>query len=126
MLSEVTNLACQELDCIRGMAVFERDSLEEHLRRYCSIRLMLEEHEISDNITEMVRFYVSRITNIDIAELKKQDMPGMCGSAPAVLAERIHLFLAIQKGLSVKILPDLTPDIQTIQDLTDILIPLLK
>lgn len=86
---------------------------------------MLTENEISDNITKMVRFSVARAIKVDVSELEGLDMPGRCGSAPAVLSKRILLFLAIQKELNVELPVEKTPDIQTLKDLADVLIPLL-
>ena len=125
-LMEATRLARPELEIILAHPDADRAFVEEHLKKYCVIRLMMEEEDISDNITKMVRTDVARSMGVEVSKLEAQDMPGACGSAPAVLSKRILLFLAVQRELGIKLPPDDTPKIQTVQDLADMVIPLLR
>ena len=100
--------------------------LEQAIRRYIALKLQLDEAEVSDNITIMVRISVSKATGIPLEKLKEMDRPGACGSAPAVLAKRVLLFLDVQKKLNVSMPPEKAGSIQTTHDLTEILYPLLK
>lgn len=102
------------------------DELEQAIRRYVALKLQLEGDEISDNITKMVRISVSKASGIPLEKLKEMDRPGACGSAPAVLAKRVLLFLDVQKKLHVSMPPEKAGDIQTTQDLTDVLYPLFQ
>ncbi len=102
------------------------DELEQAIRGYVALKLQLEGDEISDNITKMVRISVSKASGISLEKLKEMDRPGACGSAPAVLAKRVLLFLDVQKKLHVSMPPEKAGDIQTTQDLTDVLYPLYQ
>lgn len=103
----------------------DRNDLTLAIKQYIAVKLRLPAEEFSDNITKMVRFSISRNTGIPIEELKEMDRPGACGSAPAVLAKRILLFLDVQKKLGVHIPPENAGKIQTIQDLASELAPLV-
>lgn len=124
-LKEAAAQANTELEKIRSAPDMGREKMAEVLRRYAARRLMLDASEVSDNITKMVRIHVSKTMHIPEEELKNMDKPGMCGSAPAVLSLRILMFLAVQEQLGVKLPAQKTPDIQTVQDLAELLIPLL-
>ena len=104
----------------------DQSGLERVIKEYIAIKLQLEEEEISDNITIMVRISVSKATGIPLEKLKAMDRPGACGSAPTVLAKRVLLFLDVQKKLGVAMDPKLAGSIQTVQDLAEILYPLLQ
>lgn len=99
--------------------------LAQVIRQYITLKLQLPEDEVSDNITVMVRYSISQATGISIEELKTMDRPGACGSAPAVLAKRILLFLDVQRKLGVQMPPADAGRIQTVQDLAEELMPLL-
>ena len=66
----------------------DQSGLERVIKEYIAIKLQLEEEEISDNITIMVRISVSKATSIPLEKLKAMDRPGACGSAPTVLAKK--------------------------------------
>ena len=101
------------------------EDLARMILRYITVRLQLPPEEVSENITVMVRSSISRATGISIEELKKMDRPGACGSAPAVLAKKILLFLDIQKKLGVQMPPADAGKIRTVQDLAEELMPLM-
>ena len=96
------------------------------IRQYAAAKMQLSEEEISDNITVMTRYHVSRISGIPVEKLKEMDKPGACGSAPAVLAKRILFFLDVQGKLGVKMPPEDAGKIQTVQDLAEELLPLMQ
>ena len=96
------------------------------IRQYAAAKMQLAEEEISDNITVMTRYHVSRISGIPADKLKEMDKPGACGSAPAVLAKRILFFLDVQAKLGVKMPPEDAGKIQTVQDLAEELLPLMQ
>lgn len=125
-LKRAATLANEALDEIRRTPDMAPSEMAAVLRRYAAIRLSLEDSEISDSIIKMVRISVARSMHISEAELKHMDKPGQCGSAPAVLSMRVLLFLAVQERLGVKLPPEKAADIETVQDLADVLIPLLR
>lgn len=100
--------------------------LENAIREYIARKLELDEEEISDNITIMVRSNISKTSGIPLEKLKEMDRPGACGSAPAVLSKRVLLFLDVQKKLGVAMDPKQAQDIHTVQELAEVLYPLWK
>ena len=113
------------LEEIKSADHLKRDYLEEKLKKYICIKLMLPEEDISDNITLMAQMSVARALNIDITKVPGVDNPGQCGGSTAVLSKRIQLFLAVQRGLGVTIDPKGTPSITMVADLADIILPQL-
>ena len=103
-----------------------REELTAILNRYIACKLQLEKRDVSDNITIMVRTSISKVTGIPVEKLKEMDRPGACGSAPAVLAKRVLLFLDIQKQLDIILPPDRLYGVQTVNDLAEIAIPLIE
>lgn len=126
ILAEANRQSDLVLDEIRNEENPDFEFVKDRLRRYCGIKLMLPETDISDNITLMAQIAVARAMHIEVTELPGVDHPGQCGGASAVLSKRIQLLLAIQKGLHVTIEPKETPRIHTVDDLAERLIPLLK
>lgn len=100
--------------------------LADVVKRYITVKLRLQEEEVSDLIGEMVRFSVSKASGIPVEKLKEMDRPGACGSAPAVLSQKILLLLDIQNKLSVKMPPQAAVEIRTVRDLADVLMPLVR
>lgn len=94
--------------------------MERKFREFMKIKLMLDEEEVSDNITLMAQISVAKALNIPVTMLPGVDVPGQCGGVTAVLSKRIQLFLDVQKSLDIQIEPKLTPGIQTIHDLAEI------
>lgn len=125
-IKEASNAADRLMEAFLESGSFDRKELEETLKRYIGCKLQLAKEEISDNITVMVRTSVSKATGIPAEKLKELDRPGRCGSAPTVLAKRVLLFVDIQKKTGVTIPPDRAPDIQTVEDLSEILYPALS
>lgn len=103
----------------------DEKKLAETIKQYIAIKQQLLPEEVSDNITIMVRISVSKASGIPLDKLKEMDRPGACGSAPTVLAKRILLFLDIQKKLGVSMDPQKAQHIQTVEDLVNVLYPLL-
>lgn len=124
-LAKANEQAEEILQGIRMRPDADRIWIEQGLQDYIARKLLLSEDEISDNIIEMVRINVAKASHMTVEELKEQDRPGVCGSAPAVLSKRVLLYLAIQKGLDITLPARETPSIRTIQDLTDMILPLL-
>ncbi|MCU6761184.1 Uncharacterised protein [uncultured Roseburia sp.] len=114
-----------QLERLKILSISDRYAIADSIRKFVAYKMLLEDHEVTDNITEMVRINVAKAMHISVSELKDMDKPGMCGSAPAVLSKRILLFIDIQNKLGVKLPAEQTPEIQTVQELTDMLIPLL-
>lgn len=102
-----------------------KSDIESLLRSYIAAKLLLSGDEISDNIIEMVRLNVSKAANIPVEQLKEMDRPGICGSAPAVLAKRVLLYVDMQKVLGITLPAKEMPAVRTIQSLTDMVLPLL-
>ena len=125
-LAEANRLANQALAEIQAVPNPDRSFLEDRLREYVARKMALEEGEISDSVTEMIQISVARSMHVDISRLKKVDHASKCNGTTAVISKRVLLFLAIQKGLGVTLPPEKTPDIHTVQDLADILLPLLR
>lgn len=124
-LTEINNRANAVLDGIRRQPDPDATFMETQLKKYIGLKLMLDENEISDNITLMVQTSVAKSLHITINELPGVDKPGQCGNASAVLGKRIQLFLAIQKGLDVSVPARKTPSIKTVHDLASILMSLM-
>lgn len=122
-MAAINEKALEILKDLRGWKAMDRPEMEEIIRRYAACKLQLNEEDICDNLTIMARISVARVMNISVEELKAMDVPGMCGSASGVLAKRVAMFMDVQKVLDIKIPPEKTPYIQTIQDLLDIVIP---
>lgn len=126
ILAEANRQSNLILDEIRNAKKPDYEFVKERLRRYCGMKLLLPEQDISDNITLMAQMAVARAMHIEVTDLPGVDRPGQCGGASAVLSKRIQLLLAIQKGLNVRIEPKETPHIHTVDDLAKRLVPLLK
>lgn len=124
-IKDASNAADNLMEAFLKLETFTRNDLEEMLKQYIGCKLQLEKEEISENITIMVRTSVSKATGIPAEKLKELDRPGRCGSAPTVLAKRVLLFVDIQKKLGVVIPPEQAPDIQTVEDLSGILFPMI-
>lgn len=73
----------------------------------------------------MVRIRISKATGIPVEKLKELDKAGACGSAPAVLAKRVLLFIDIQKKLGITFPADKMYGVQTVQDLAELAFPLI-
>lgn len=95
--------------------------LEEKLKDYCAEILRLPIEETDDNLTLMVQRSVARALNIEVDQLPGVDQPGQCGNSTVVLSKRIHLFLAVQRGLGVVIDAKSTPKITMVRDLAKII-----
>lgn len=102
------------------------EALAAAIKKYIAVKQQLSGDEVSDNITIMVRISISKATGIPVEKLKEMDKAGACGSAPAVLAKRVLLFIDIQKKLGVAMAPEKAGGIQTVQDLSGILYPLIR
>ena len=124
-LAKVNRQANAILAGIRKQTNIDAKFIEEQLKKFIRIKLMLTENEVSDNITLMVQISIAKSLNVKVTELPGIDKPGQCGNASAVLAKRIQLFLAVQKGLNVSIPAKKTPVIKTVHDLTSVLMPLM-
>lgn len=124
-LNEAAKAADTYIEAYQGQSFATAEELTQVIRQYIVIKLQLPQEEVSDNITKMVRCSISKATGIPVEQLKEMDRPGACGSAPAVLAKRILLFLDIQTKLGVRMPPDHAGNIQTVQDLAEELLPLL-
>lgn len=104
-------------------------SLEEiagKLKQYIAAKLLLSEAEVSDNIIEMVRINVAKASHMTVEQLKEMDRPGRCGSAPAVLSKRVLLYIDIQKQLGITLPAMEMPEVRTVQELTDMILPLIR
>lgn len=102
------------------------EEIADKLKQYIAIKLLLSEAEISDNIIEMVRINVAKASHLSVEQLKEMDRPGRCGSAPAVLSKRVLLYLDIQKKLGITLPAQKLPEVRTVLELTDIILPLLR
>lgn len=111
---------------IRMHSDADRTVIADCLKRYIAAKLLLSGDEVSDHIIQMVRINVAKASNISVEALKEMDRPGRCGSAPAVLSKRVLLYLALQRELGITLPPDKMPDIHTVQDLADLILPLIS
>lgn len=102
------------------------EEIADKLKQYIAIKLLLSEAEISDNIIEMVRINVAKASHLSVEQLKEMDRPGRCGSAPAVLSKRVLLYLDIQKKLGITLPAQKLPEVRTVLELTDIILPLIR
>ena len=125
-IGEANKASAAVLEEFRALPEADQLDLASALSRYIPEKLQLKGEEVSDNITIMVRTSISKATGISLEKLKEMDRPGACGSAPAVLAKRVLLFLDTQKQLGVALPPEKLYDVQTIADLTDLAFPLLE
>lgn len=100
-------------------------ALAETMKKYIAVKQQLSGDEVSDNITIMVRISISKATGIPVEKLKELDKAGACGSAPAVLAKRVLLFIDIQKKLGITFPVDKMYGVQTVQDLAELAFPLI-
>lgn len=124
-ISESGKVADAVIEEYLSRQLINQAELADAIKKYIAAKQQLEEEEVSDNITIMVRISVSKASGIPIEKLKEMDRPGACGSAPTVLAKRILLFLDVQKKLGVSMNPKDAQKIQTVQDLAEVLYPLL-
>ncbi len=125
-LTQANKQAEETLGLIRRDPYADRSVIEACLKQYIAEKLLLSEEESSDNIVEMVRINVAKASHMTIEEVKQLDRPGACGSAPAVLSKRVLLYLAIQKALEITLPAAKMPNVKTIQELTDLLLPLIR
>lgn len=125
ILADANRRSALILDEIRETKMPDAEFLATKIKQYCGVKLRLEEKEISDNIILMLQTSVAKALHIDITQLPGVDHPGQCGSASAVLSKKIQMFLAVQKGLNIHIDPKKTPEIQTIQEMAQLVQPLL-
>ena len=109
------------LERIRNFTNADRAQTEECLKKYIASKLLLTEEEISDNIVEMVRLNVSKASHISVEKLKEMDRPGACGSAPAVLAKRVLLYVGIQKALGITFPAEEMAEVRTVQTLAEMI-----
>ena len=109
------------LEEIRRNPELTGDFLQDSLKRYCGLIFMLPEYEVNENITLMAQTCVARALHIPVSKLPGVDHPGQCGGSTAVLSKRIQLFLGVQKGLGIYIDPKVTPNINMIRDLAQII-----
>lgn len=99
------------------------EALAAAIKKYIAVKQQLSGDEVSDNITIMVRISISKATGIPVEKLKEMDKAGACGSAPAVLAKRVLLFIDIQKKLGITFPADKMYGVQTVQDLAKLAFP---
>ena len=125
-LNRANGEADTALERIRSNPHADREWIENCLRNYIASKLLLDEEEISDNIVEMVRINVSKASHISVEELKKMDRPGACGSAPTVLAKRVLLYIGIQNALGITLPARELPDVRTVQELTDMILKVIR
>ncbi len=125
-IGEANKASAAILEEFRALPEADQSDLVSALNRYIPGKLQLQGEEVSDNITIMVRMSISKATGISLEKLKEMDRPGACGSAPAVLAKRVLLFLDIQKQLGITLPPEKLYDVQTIGDLANLVFPLMK
>ena len=125
-LNEAASLAEESLEYIRSNTDLDSIQVENSLRQYISQKLLLSEEETSDHIIDMVRINIAKASHKTVEEIKKLDRPGACGSAPAVFSKRVLLYLGIQKALNIKLPPAEMADITTVQELSKIVISLMK
>ncbi len=125
-LAQANQQAEEILDAIHRDPYPDRAVIEACLKQYITKKLLLSEEEASDNIVEMVRINVAKASHMTVEEVKQQDRPGACGSAPAVLSKRVLLYLAIQKALAITLPAAKMPNVKTIQELTDLILPLIR
>ena len=125
-IGEANKASAAVLEEFRALPEADQSDLVSVLNRYIPGKLQLQGEEVSDNITIMVRTSISKATGISLEKLREMDRPGACGSAPAVLAKRVLLFLDIQKQLDITLPPEKLYDVQTIEELTNLAFPLLE
>ncbi|MBR3642641.1 MAG: hypothetical protein IKN57_03940 [Parasporobacterium sp.] len=125
-IGEANKESAAVLEEFHALPEADQSDLAFALNRYIPGKLQLQGEEVSDNITIMVRTSISKATGISLEKLKEMDRPGACGSAPAVLAKRVLLFLDIQKQLGITLPPEKLYGVQTIEDLTNLAYPLLE
>lgn len=103
-----------------------RTLIAAYLKDYIAAKLLLSGDEISDNIVQMVRINVAKASHLSVEALKEMDRPGRCGSAPAVLSKRVLLLLSLQKALDITLPPREAPEVHTVDELADMIIPLMQ
>ena len=118
-LGSANTTAEAALNVIRENPAAGKAVTEDSLRNYIACKLLLEEDEISDNIVEMTRINIAKASHIPIEQLVEMDKPGRCGSAPAVLAKRVMLYIGIQKELGITFPVQEMADIRKISELAD-------
>lgn len=114
------------LEQIRNHPDADRAQIEKCLKKYIAAKLLLKEEEMSDNIVEMVRLNVSKASHISVEKLKEMDRPGACGSAPAVLAKRVLLYVGIQNALGITFPAEEMPEVRTVQALAEMIEKLMR
>lgn len=113
------------LEEIRSAPEKTPEEIAGKLKQYIAAKLLLSEAEVSDNIIEMVRINVAKASHMTVEQLKEMDRPGRCGSAPAVLSKRVLLYIDIQKQLGITLPAMELPEVRTVQELTDMILPLI-
>ena len=124
-LKHNNEMAESHLDEIRSFPELPAAVVAEKLKQYIAAKLLLSEEEVSDNIIEMVRCNVAKASHMTSEQRKERDRPGRCGSAPAVLSKRVMVYLDIQKNLGITLPVKDLPEVRTVQELTDMILPLL-
>ena len=114
------------LEEIRSALEKSPEEIAGKLKQYIAAKLLLSEAEVSDNIIEMVRINVAKASHMTVEQLKEMDRPGRCGSAPAVLSKRVLLYIDIQKQLGITLPAMEMPEVRTVQELTDMILPLIR
>ncbi len=114
------------LEEIRSALEKSPEEIAGKLKQYIAAKLLLSEAEVSDNIIEMVRINVAKASHMTVEQLKEMNRPGRCGSAPAVLSKRVLLYIDIQKQLGITLPAMELPEVRTVQELTDMILPLIR
>lgn len=91
------------------------------LRGYVCGKLMLEPEECdSDSLAELSAASITKVTGFPKGELEAKDLSMNCAGISSVETKKILLLIALQRGLEIKIDPEMTPLLQTVEDLTDL------
>ena len=127
-LKEKYAQADRQLCTVKEPENMNREYVYEQLKEYLRIRLLLEETDMeSDHLKTIIEINLEKQEKLLRSGVKLEDVlaPG-CAGITGAAAKKIYLFLTIQTLLGIRLDEMQTPYIETIQELADAVIQLLK
>ncbi len=111
-------LAAKHAALIRASPDLEAEVLHARLRAYILYRFMLNEEQMdSDEIMELARMSIARTLAIQSENVSDLDISNLCSGTSSVISKKVLLFMALQRDLQIRLLPEESASVKTIADL---------
>lgn len=120
-------MASREAEKIRDGVWNSEGELRALVRAYILFKLSLYDPPSErERINELVRDSLIKTLRAEGKGLEKLDVTARCDGSNAVRSKRILLFMAVQRSMGIKLPPDKTAGIDTVGDLTALVLAELR